>query len=106
MSKLNGSGNSRRIWRTLPVVSSDLLVPLAQQAEDDGVEGVFEILEAVNLGDDADTTAAKPRASRVLTGTAAPRAEFKRSPPAPRPVSTAGCRNRKKIISPMTSLPV
>lgn len=41
MSKLNGAGNPRRIWRTLPVVSSDILVPLAQQAEDDGVEGVF-----------------------------------------------------------------
>jgi alkanesulfonate monooxygenase SsuD/methylene tetrahydromethanopterin reductase-like flavin-dependent oxidoreductase (luciferase family) len=41
MSKLNGSGNSRRIWRTLPVISSELLVPLVQQAEDDGVEGVF-----------------------------------------------------------------
>ena len=38
MSKLNGSGNSRRIWRTLPVISSELLVPLAQQAENDGVE--------------------------------------------------------------------
>jgi len=41
MSGVNGSGNPRRIWRTLPVVSSELLVPMAQQAEADGVEGVF-----------------------------------------------------------------
>ena len=41
MSRENGSGGRRRIWRTLPVVSSELLVPLAQKAEADGVEGVF-----------------------------------------------------------------
>jgi alkanesulfonate monooxygenase SsuD/methylene tetrahydromethanopterin reductase-like flavin-dependent oxidoreductase (luciferase family) len=41
MSRVNGSGNSRRIWRTLPVVSSAALIPLAQQAEADGAEGVF-----------------------------------------------------------------
>jgi alkanesulfonate monooxygenase SsuD/methylene tetrahydromethanopterin reductase-like flavin-dependent oxidoreductase (luciferase family) len=41
MSKLNGSGNARRIWRILPVVSSDSLVPMVRQAEADGVEGVF-----------------------------------------------------------------
>ena len=27
MSKLNGSGHSRRIWRTLPVISGERLVP-------------------------------------------------------------------------------
>lgn len=41
MSGLNGSGAPRRIWRALPVVSSDILVPMAQQAEHAGVDGVF-----------------------------------------------------------------
>lgn len=41
MSKINASGQARRIWRILPVMPGEMLVHAAQQAEADGVEGVF-----------------------------------------------------------------
>ena len=41
MANLNASGEARRIWRVLPTMPAEMLVPAAQQAEADGVEGVF-----------------------------------------------------------------
>jgi probable F420-dependent oxidoreductase len=41
MANLNASGEARRLWRLLPPLPAEILVLLAQQAEAEGVEGVF-----------------------------------------------------------------
>lgn len=41
MANLNASGETRRIWRLLAPLPVEILVVLAQQAEAEGVEGVF-----------------------------------------------------------------
>jgi alkanesulfonate monooxygenase SsuD/methylene tetrahydromethanopterin reductase-like flavin-dependent oxidoreductase (luciferase family) len=41
MNNLNALGKRREYWRVLPVVPGDMLVGMAQQAEDEGIVGIF-----------------------------------------------------------------
>ncbi|MBE9540179.1 MAG: LLM class flavin-dependent oxidoreductase, partial [Proteobacteria bacterium] len=41
MGKVNATGGKRKIWRVLPTLPAEMLVAAAQEAEADGVEGVF-----------------------------------------------------------------